>query len=204
MWCWSGGHHRGGLAAARAGSRTHAQCAVAGLGRWPALHLPARAQHRLAQELGRWRCDQSWRASGADGSQRRDGLSQRIECTDMGFRGRIHARSGTDAGATAGQLCDGERAVQDQLPAEFHGQTAVEAAVTLHQQLRAMERRVEDIAHIAIRTQEACIRIIDKQGPLHNPADRDHCVQYMVAIALLHGRLVAEGLRGRRCCRSAH
>ncbi|MFB5857934.1 bifunctional 2-methylcitrate dehydratase/aconitate hydratase [Stenotrophomonas maltophilia] len=77
-------------------------------------------------------------------------------------------------------------------PAEFHGQTAVEAAVTLHQQLRAMGRRVEDIAHIAIRTQEACIRIIDKQGPLHNPADRDHCVQYMVAIALLHGRLVAE------------
>ncbi len=77
-------------------------------------------------------------------------------------------------------------------PAEFHGQTAVEAAITLHQQLRAMGRRVEDIAHIAIRTLEACIRIIDKQGPLHNPADRDHCVQYMVAIALLHGRLVAE------------
>ncbi|KAG1191237.1 hypothetical protein G6F35_013806 [Rhizopus arrhizus] len=77
-------------------------------------------------------------------------------------------------------------------PAEFHGQTAVEAAITLHQQLRATGRRVEDIAHIAIRTQEACIRIIDKQGPLHNPADRDHCVQYMVAIALLHGRLVAE------------
>ncbi|MCH3754021.1 2-methylcitrate dehydratase, partial [Campylobacter coli] len=75
-------------------------------------------------------------------------------------------------------------------PAEFHGQTAVEAAIALHQQLRAMGRRVEDIAHIAIRTQEACIRIIDKQGPLHNPADRDHCVQYMVAIALLHGRLV--------------
>jgi len=77
-------------------------------------------------------------------------------------------------------------------PAEFHGQTAVEAAITLHRQLRAAGRRVEDIAHIDIRTQEACIRIIDKQGPLHNPADRDHCVQYMVAIALLHGRLVAE------------
>lgn len=77
-------------------------------------------------------------------------------------------------------------------PAEFHGQTAVEAAIALHQQLRAAGRRIEDIAHIAIRTQEACIRIIDKQGPLHNPADRDHCVQYMIAIALLHGRLVAE------------
>lgn len=76
-------------------------------------------------------------------------------------------------------------------PAEFHGQTAVEAAIALHQRLHAMGRGVEDIAHVAIRTQQACIRIIDKHGPLHNPADRDHCVQYMVAIALLHGRLVA-------------
>ena len=71
-------------------------------------------------------------------------------------------------------------------------QTAVEAAIALHQQLRATGRRIDDVAHIAIRTQEACIRIIDKQGPLHNSADRDHCVQYMIAIALLHGRLVAE------------
>jgi len=76
-------------------------------------------------------------------------------------------------------------------PAEFHGQTAVEAAIALHRQLHAAGRTVDDIAHVAIRTQEACIRIIDKQGPLHNPADRDHCVQYMVAIALLHGRLEA-------------
>ncbi|KAF1016071.1 MAG: 2-methylcitrate dehydratase [Stenotrophomonas maltophilia] len=77
-------------------------------------------------------------------------------------------------------------------PAEFHGQTAVEAAITLHHQLKAAGRSPMDIAQLTIRTQQACIRIIDKQGPLHNPADRDHCVQYMVAIALLHGRLVAE------------
>ncbi|WMJ70131.1 bifunctional 2-methylcitrate dehydratase/aconitate hydratase [Stenotrophomonas sp. 24(2023)] len=77
-------------------------------------------------------------------------------------------------------------------PAEFHGQTAVEAAILLHQQLKATGRSPMDIAQLTIRTQQACIRIIDKQGPLHNPADRDHCVQYMVAIALLHGRLVAE------------
>jgi len=67
----------------------------------------------------------------------------------------------------------------------------VEAAIALHRHLHAAGRTVDDIAHVAIRTQEACIRIIDKQGPLHNPADRDHCVQYMVAIALLHGRLEA-------------
>ncbi|MDE1474106.1 bifunctional 2-methylcitrate dehydratase/aconitate hydratase [Xenorhabdus bovienii] len=76
-------------------------------------------------------------------------------------------------------------------PAEFHSQTAVEAAMTLHQQLKAAGKQVEDIAQITIRTHEACIRIIDKQGPLNNPADRDHCIQYMVAIPLLFGRLTA-------------
>jgi 2-methylcitrate dehydratase len=76
-------------------------------------------------------------------------------------------------------------------PAEFHSQTAVEAAVTLHGQLAAIGKSAEDIAKISIRTHEACIRIIDKQGPLNNPADRDHCIQYMVAVPLIFGRLTA-------------
>jgi 2-methylcitrate dehydratase len=76
-------------------------------------------------------------------------------------------------------------------PAEFHGQTAVEAAVILHQQLKKMGKSAEDIRKVRIRTQAACLRIIDKQGPLDNPADRDHCIQYMVAVALLRGRLTA-------------
>ncbi|VTU17728.1 2-methylcitrate dehydratase [Variovorax sp. SRS16] len=76
-------------------------------------------------------------------------------------------------------------------PAEFHSQTAVEAAVTLHGQLAAAGRSVEDIRRITIRTHEACIRIIDKQGPLNNEADRDHCIQYMVAVPLIFGRLTA-------------
>ena len=76
-------------------------------------------------------------------------------------------------------------------PAEFHSQTAVEAAMTLHQQLGAAGKTAEDIAAITIRTHEACIRIIDKKGPLNNPADRDHCIQYMVAVPLLFGRLTA-------------
>lgn len=76
-------------------------------------------------------------------------------------------------------------------PAEFHAQTAVEAAMTLHAQLAALGRSVEEIAAITIRTHAACIRIIDKQGPLNNPADRDHCVQYMVAVPLIFGRLTA-------------
>jgi len=76
-------------------------------------------------------------------------------------------------------------------PAEFHAQTAVEAAMTLHAQLRAAGKRVEDIATIKIRTHEAAIRIIDKAGPLANPADRDHCIQYMVAVPMIFGRLTA-------------
>jgi 2-methylcitrate dehydratase len=76
-------------------------------------------------------------------------------------------------------------------PAEFHSQTAVEAAMTLHEQLAAMGVSSDAIARITIRTHEACIRIIDKKGPLDNPADRDHCIQYMVAMPLLFGRLTA-------------
>lgn len=76
-------------------------------------------------------------------------------------------------------------------PAEFHAQTAAEAAMTLHAQLRKAGRQVEEISKITIRTHEACIRIIDKQGPLNNPADRDHCIQYMVAVPLIFGRLTA-------------
>ncbi|MDE2261308.1 MAG: bifunctional 2-methylcitrate dehydratase/aconitate hydratase [Gammaproteobacteria bacterium] len=76
-------------------------------------------------------------------------------------------------------------------PAEFHSQTAVEAAMQLHERLRAMGRSAEDIEHVRVRTHEACIRIIDKKGPLANPADRDHCIQYMMAVPLLFGRLTA-------------
>ena len=76
-------------------------------------------------------------------------------------------------------------------PAEFHAQTAVEAAVKLRAQLDKRGLSSEAIQKITIRTHEACLRIIDKKGSLANPADRDHCVQYMVAIPLLFGRLTA-------------
>lgn len=76
-------------------------------------------------------------------------------------------------------------------PAEFHSQTAVEAAMTLHEQLKEMGKTAADIKSIKIRTHEAAIRIIDKKGPLHNPADRDHAIQYMVAVPLIFGRLTA-------------
>jgi len=73
-------------------------------------------------------------------------------------------------------------------PAEFHAQTAVECAMQLHPLVRG---RLDDIRCITIRTHESAIRIIDKRGPCANPADRDHCIQYMVAVPLIFGRLTA-------------
>lgn len=74
-------------------------------------------------------------------------------------------------------------------PAEFHAQTALEAAVLLHPEVAG---RLGEIERIEIATHESAIRIIDKTGPLHNPADRDHCMQYIVAIGLIHGTLTAD------------
>jgi len=74
-------------------------------------------------------------------------------------------------------------------PAEFHAQTAAEAAVGLHPLVRD---RLDDIDRIRIETHESCLRIIHKTGPLANPADRDHCLQYIVALGLLHGSITAE------------
>jgi len=73
-------------------------------------------------------------------------------------------------------------------PAEFHAQTAVEAAMALHEKVAG---RLDDVKEVVIETQEPGVRIIDKTGPLDNPADRDHCIQYMVAVPLIFGRLTA-------------
>ena len=74
-------------------------------------------------------------------------------------------------------------------PAEFHAQTAVECALKLHAEVRD---RLGEIEKVTITTQESAIRIIDKSGPLYNPADRDHCIQYMTAIGLIFGELTAD------------
>ena len=74
-------------------------------------------------------------------------------------------------------------------PAEFHAQTAVECAFQLHDQVK---QRIEQIEKVILTTHESAIRIIDKSGPLHNPADRDHCIQYMTAIGLIFGELTAD------------
>ncbi len=74
-------------------------------------------------------------------------------------------------------------------PAEFHAQTAIEAALQLHPVLK---NRLSEIERVELTTHESAIRIIDKSGPLHNPADRDHCLQYMTAIGLIFGNLTAD------------
>jgi len=77
-------------------------------------------------------------------------------------------------------------------PAEFHAQTAVEAAHTVHSKLKELGKTSDDIKSVRIRTQEAAIRIIDKQGPLDNFADRDHAINYMVAYPLIFGELTSD------------
>ena len=86
-------------------------------------------------------------------------------------------------------------------PAEFHAQTAVEAALRLHP---VVVKRLDEIAEIRIETQESGVRIIDKTGPLANPADRDHCLQYMIAVPLIFGRLTADDYEDEVAARSAH
>lgn len=78
-------------------------------------------------------------------------------------------------------------------PAEFHGQTAVEAGVALHPEVAG---RLDEISSIEIKTQEPAVRIIDKTGPLDNPADRDHCIQYMTAVALIKGHVTSDDYEG--------
>ena len=82
-------------------------------------------------------------------------------------------------------------------PAEFHAQTAAEGAIQLHPWVKD---RISDVASVTIRTHEAAIRIIDKKGPLHGPADRDHCMQYIVAVSLIFGRLTATDYEDAIAC----
>ena len=74
-------------------------------------------------------------------------------------------------------------------PAEFHAQTAVECAVLLYPEIK---EKLDEIERIEVTTHESALRIIDKTGALDNPADRDHCMQYMLAVAMIKGDLVAE------------
>lgn len=142
----------------------------------------------------------SWAAG--DATSRAVRLALLVQRGEMGYPSALTAKHwGFYDASFRGQPFSFQRAygshVMEQVlfkvayPAEFHAQTAVEAALALHGQLRDMGRSSADIARLRVRTHEACLRIIDKRGPLHNPADRDHALQYMIAVALIFGRLTA-------------
>ena len=154
-------------------------------------HLSPRAQHRLAQKLGRGRRHQPGCTAGADGARRRDGLPLGADREDVGLLRCFVSRTGVQVPAALWLLRDGECALQDQLPGRVsraNRRRSGDEAALAARPAGALGRSHQKIT---IRTHEACLRIIDKKGPLANPADRDHCVQYMVAIPLLFGRLTA-------------
>ena len=117
------------------------------------------------------------------------GYSTALSAPRWGFQDAVFGGQPLRAGRPFGSYVAENILFKISFPAEFHAQTAVEAGLALHAQVKD---RLEEIRRIRIRTQESAMRIIDKQGPLHNPADRDHCLQYAVAIALIHGELRAE------------
>ena len=169
--------------------RRNHQRRVARLGRWAgAAHLPPRAEHRLAQ---------IWAAG--DATSRAVRLALMALNGEMGYPSVLTAKTwGFYDVLFKGKPFKFQRPFGSYVmehvlfkisfPAEFHAQTAVECAMALHPKV---VDRIADISKITLRTHESAIRIIDKKGPLANPADRDHCIQYMVAVPLIHGRLTA-------------
>jgi len=117
------------------------------------------------------------------------GYSTALSAPRWGFQDAVFGGQPLRVGRPFGSYVAENILFKISFPAEFHAQTAVEAGCALHGQVK---NRLERIRRIRIRTQESAMRIIDKQGPLYNPADRDHCLQYAVAIALIHGELRAE------------
>ena len=158
---------------------------------WRAAHLSACAEYRSAQELGGRRCLPSRGHPRAQcGRKERRRLSIGADREDLGLlRHRIQGQ-GLRVRAAVRQLRHGKRAVQDQfsgrVPCPDRGRVRDAACTT------RWPVGIDDIERIEIETQEAGVRIIDKTGPLANYADRDHCIQYMVAVPLIFGRLVAD------------
>lgn len=117
------------------------------------------------------------------------GYPSALSATGWGFQDVSFGKKPVTLARTLGTYVMENILFKISFPAEFHAQTAVECALQLHPQVKD---RLEDIDRVVLETQESGDRIINKTGPLDNPADRDHCLQYMVAIPLIFGRLTAE------------
>jgi 2-methylcitrate dehydratase len=117
------------------------------------------------------------------------GLPSALTVTTWGFDDAIYRGKRLSVPRAYGSYVMENVLFKVAFPAEFHAQTAAECAVKLHPHVRD---RLDKIERIELTTQESALRIISKTGPLHNPADRDHCIQYIVAIGLIHGTLTAD------------
>ncbi|TBL76458.1 bifunctional 2-methylcitrate dehydratase/aconitate hydratase [Paenibacillus thalictri] len=117
------------------------------------------------------------------------GYATALSADNWGFQDVLFKGNNLVLGRSLGSYVMENVLFKVSFPAEFHAQTAVECAFALHE---SVKRRLAEIDRITLTTHQSAIRIIDKTGPLHNPADRDHCLQYMVAIGLLFGTLTAE------------
>ena len=117
------------------------------------------------------------------------GYPSALSAPDWGFHDVSFAKNPVTLGRSLGTYVMENILFKISFPAEFHAQTAVECALQLHSSVR---NRLDDIERVVLQTQESGDRIINKTGPLDNPADRDHCLQYMVAVPLIFGRLTAE------------
>ena len=150
--------------------------------------LSPRAQYRLAQELGGRRCDEPRRAHALIALRGEMGYPSALTAPKWGFYDVLFQGKPLRLTQGFGSYVMENVLFKISFPAEFHAQTAVECAMRLHPEVRD---RLDAIERIVIETQEPGVRIIDKTGPLANPADRDHCLQYMIAMPLIHGRLTA-------------
>ncbi|ARF70200.1 2-methylcitrate dehydratase [Paenibacillus larvae subsp. pulvifaciens] len=117
------------------------------------------------------------------------GYATALSAKNWGFQDVLYKSEELKLGRRLGSYVMENVLFKISFPAEFHAQTAVECAFQLHE---TVKDRIDKIDSISLITHQSAIRIIDKQGPLNNPADRDHCLQYMVAIGLLFGTLTAE------------
>lgn len=117
------------------------------------------------------------------------GYPQAIEAPDWGIEDVMFAGKKLTLGQPLDSYVMENVLLKISYPAEFHAQTAAEAAIKLYPEVKD---RIDDIASVTITTQESAKRIIDKTGPLYNPADRDHCIQYITAIGLIFGELTAD------------
>lgn len=118
-----------------------------------------------------------------------DGCHGAVTAPDWGFQDVWFGGNTVKLGRDFGCYVAENVLFKVRYPAEFHGQTAIEAAIRLHEEVA---HRIDEVAEVRIVTQEAAMRIINKEGELRNEADRDHCIQYMVAVALLKGDVTSE------------